>query len=154
MRRKLWMFAILLTAAMCWLTFACATGDGSVQNLYQIGSVEEYNDFAAKVNDDEANICAVLTADLRSQMSDQRAPHGFVAENIIRCNTGLTAVKELTKHNAFCRKLYFCSSVNNTRAFSTKLQHNGSQMLCGVTKHFLTNRLASGKENEVKFLFK
>ena len=95
---------------------------------------------------------AVLLFDLCAGGFDEVVLYGSLAEDVVGSNAGLTAVKIFSEHDTLCGKLYICARVYDTRAFSSKLQHGGSQMLCRAAKHLLAYRLTAREEHEIEFL--
>lgn len=91
-------------------------------------------------------IVTILTQDLLLDTFNKSILYTAVAENIIRGNTGLSAVQELTKYDTAGSQFQFCALIYNAGAFSTQLQGYGSQIAAGLFQHQLTYRLAAGKK--------
>ena len=97
-------------------------------------------------------IGTILTADLLLDTFNKSILYTAVAENIIRSNTGLTAVQKFSEYDTASSQFQFRAFVDDAGAFSTQFQGRGSQISAGFFQHQLPRRLASGKEDVVKFL--
>ena len=91
-----------------------------------------------------------LFPDLIFYFQDQSVFYGPVAVNIIRSYTGLSAVQEFPKNNPFCSQLQVRCFFYNAGAFSSKLQSDRSEKLCGFCHDLFSHMLASGKKDIIK----
>ena len=73
-----------------------------------------------------------------------------VANDMIGCNAGLTAVNELSENNASGSEVDLSGFVYYARTLATKLQSYRCQMFCGGAHDFLAYLFAAGKEYFVK----
>ena len=78
--------------------------------------------------------------------------HRFFNKNIVRGNTGLSGVHQLSPDNSPCGHCNICIFFYYTGTFPAKLQTNRGQKLCGILHDKLPNFGASGKEDKIKML--
>ena len=96
-------------------------------------------------------IFTVLLFNLKFKLAYKFILYILVAKDIIRGNTGLSAVKIFSKNNSLCSKLYFSRRIHYARALPSKLQHCRGKMLTAFSKHLFTYRLTSCEKYHIKF---
>ena len=95
---------------------------------------------------------AVLLADLVTNLLDQPLFDAAVAENVIRRDAGLAAVKEFSEDDPLGGQLQIGGGIHDTGAFAAQLQHRGGQVFSRMAQHFPAHALAAGEEDHVEFL--
>ena len=94
-----------------------------------------------------------LAVNLPLQQVDQRLTNRLMHKQIIRCNTGLSAVEIFSKYNAARGRRQIRICIHNTRTFTAQLQHGRGQMLRRSACHGTSAARASGIKDQVKPLF-
>ena len=84
--------------------------------------------------------------------SNQFLPDRMMAQDIIGCNAGLSAVEIFPEYNPSCSEGNLCCGIYDTRTFSAKLQGDRSQVFGSMTKDFFSDRFSAGEKDFVKTL--
>ena len=93
---------------------------------------------------------AVLPLGLADELADEFLLDCGVAVDIVRRNTGLTAVQELAKHNAAGGELELCRFGDHTGTLSAELERHGREVFRGMAHDLFSDCRTSSEEQIVE----